>query len=68
MSDTFGGSATDRQIIERSELLHDKFTKGDSIMADRGFIVQDLFCLKGVVVNTPTVMRNMNQVEDVNKR
>lgn len=63
VSDAYGGSASDRQIVERSELLEkDLVEEGDSIMADRGFIVQDLFCLKHVQVNTPTVMRGLTQL------
>jgi len=63
ISDAFGGSTSDRQIVEQSELLsEEKFSPGDSIMADRGFIVQDLFCLKQVQVNIPTVMRGLTQL------
>ena len=37
VSPAYGGSTSDRQIIESSELLEDgKFESGDSIMADRG--------------------------------
>ena len=40
ISPSYGGSASDRQIIERSELLADKkFLPGDEIMADRGIMV-----------------------------
>ena len=40
VSPAYGGSTSDRQIIERSELLKDgKFESGDSIMADRGIMV-----------------------------
>ena len=40
VSPAYGGSTSDRQIIERSELLEDgKFESGDSIMADRGIMV-----------------------------
>ena len=39
VSPAYGGSTSDRQIIESSELLEDgKFESGDSIMADRGKI------------------------------
>ncbi len=63
ISEAYGGAASDRQIVERSSLLQENlFENGDSIMADRGFIVQDLFALKQVHVNIPTVMRNMNQL------
>ncbi len=63
VSDAYGGSASDRQIVERSELLKKPLTeRGDSIMADRGFHVQDLFCLHGVRINTPTYMRGISQL------
>ena len=63
VSPAYGGSASDRQIIERSDLLEDgKFASGESIMADRGIMVQDLFASKNVQVNTPTTMRGRNQL------
>jgi len=63
ISEAYGGARSDRQIVERSELLKDGFfCRGDSVMADRGFIVHDLFALKSVEVNIPTVMRNMSQL------
>lgn len=44
VSSAYAGSASDRQIIERSTLLDcDKFSSGDSIMADRGIMTKDLF-------------------------
>lgn len=46
-SEAYGGSTSDRQILERSHLL-DKCESGDSIMADRGFNVQDIFAPRGV--------------------
>ncbi len=64
ISEVYGGNTSDRQIVERSQLLTKVgiFAKGDSIMADRGFIVQDLFCHHQVHVNVPTVMKNMVQL------
>lgn len=63
ISEVYGGATSDRQIVESSDLLRPgTFERGDSIMADRGFIVQDLFCLHNVHVNIPTVMRNMVQL------
>lgn len=50
ISDSYGGSASDRQIIEKSNLLDhasQSFEKGDFIMADRGILVQDLFANQG---------------------
>lgn len=64
VSDAYGGSASDRQIIENSSLLHQSmFDKGDSIMADRGIMVQDLFATKDVYVNTPTMLKGKSQLD-----
>lgn len=66
ISDAFGGSTSDRQIIERSDLLKpDKhmFEPGDSIMADRGIMVQDLFASQDVYVNTPTMLKGRSQLD-----
>lgn len=65
VSDSYGGSTSDRQIIERSPLCNksDMFTSGDSIMADRGIMVQDLFAAKDVKVNTPHMLRGKSQLE-----
>jgi len=35
----------------------------DSIMADGGILVQDLFSHHDVAVNTPTVLRGKSQLE-----
>ncbi|XP_048242560.1 uncharacterized protein LOC124133758 [Haliotis rufescens] len=66
ISESFGGSASDRQIIEQSPLLnpsHGMFEKQDSIMADRGIMVQDLFAAQDVQVNTPTMLKGKSQLE-----
>ena len=67
VSEAYGGSASDRQILERSELLtkQNNFSRGESIMAVRGFLVQDLFATQGVVLNVPTTMKGKNQLEPV---
>ena len=54
ISDCYGGSASDRQIIEGSALYHnaeEMFNRGDSITADKGFLVQDLFAPFGISIN-----------------
>ncbi|XP_076067689.1 uncharacterized protein LOC143040483 [Oratosquilla oratoria] len=64
VSDSYDGSASDRQIIERSCLIQGHmFESGDSIMADRGIRVQDLFALLDVKVNTPTMLQRKSQLE-----
>jgi len=63
VSDAYGGSASDRQIIERSDVVKNfSFQEGDSIMADRGIMVQDLFAAKNVKVNTPHMLRGKHQL------
>ena len=63
VSEAYGGAASDRQILERSELLNeDMFEDKDQIMADRGIRVQDLFASKNVLVNTPTMLRGKSQL------
>ena len=61
MSDACGGSTSDRQMIERGGLIN-KVSKGDSIMADKGFDVHDLFAPVDVTVNIPTFFRNKNRM------
>ena len=65
VSDSYSGSTSDRQIIERSDLVSKEsmFSKGDSIMADRGIMVQDLFATRDVKVNTPTMLKGKSQLE-----
>jgi hypothetical protein len=63
VSEAYGGSASDRQIVERSELLKNTmFEKGDQIMADRGFVVQDLMCSQQVQVNMPSFLKGLHQL------
>jgi len=59
--ESYGGSASDRQLVERSGLTK-KCEAGDSIMADRGFNVQDMFATRDITVNIPTFMKNKNQL------
>ena len=64
ISPSYGGSASDRQIIERSTILKDNLLeRGESIMADRGIMVQDLFARQGVQVNTPHMLKGKSQLE-----
>ena len=66
ISDSYGGLASDRQIVERSELVQpefNKFRRRDSVMADRGIMVQDLFATQDVFVNTPTMLKGKSQLE-----
>lgn len=61
ISEAYGGSVSDRQIIERSNLLQ-KCDDGDSIMADRGFNVQDIFAQKNIKLNIPAFLKGRSQL------
>ncbi|XP_045781879.1 uncharacterized protein LOC123878621 [Maniola jurtina] len=64
ISECYGGSVSDRQIIERSELVN-RCDSGDSIMADRGFNVQDIFATKDVTINIPTYLKGKTQIPGI---
>ncbi|XP_062578650.1 uncharacterized protein LOC134240580 [Saccostrea cucullata] len=61
VSSAYGGSTSDRQIVERSSLLN-LCDPGDSIMADKGFNVQDMFVHKNIQINTPTFFKKKNRM------
>lgn len=52
ISQLYTGSISDREIIRRSGFLNLPFDDKDSIMADKGFTIQDLLPL-GVSLNLP---------------
>ena len=56
VTDSYGGSASDRQIVERSNLTRICDPK-DSLMADKGFNVQDIFAPFDVQINIPEFLR-----------
>lgn len=65
ISDCYGGSVSDRTIIEQSDLLADagtRFERGDIIMAYRSILVQDLFAPFGVKVEVPPSMKGLSRV------
>lgn len=61
ISHAYGGSASDRQIIERSPLTS-IMDPGDAMMVDKGFDVQDIFAPLNVTVNIPTFFRKKNRL------
>ncbi|XP_062615043.1 uncharacterized protein LOC134276769 [Saccostrea cucullata] len=61
VSPAYCGSTSDRQIVERS-CLKNLCDQGDSLMADKGFNVQDIFASKDVTINIPTFFRNRNRM------
>jgi len=61
VSEAYGGSTSDRQTVERSNLVN-KCDPGDEIMADKGFNVDDLFLPYQIAVNIPTFFRKRNRM------
>lgn len=61
ISPAYGGCTSDHQIVERSNLPM-RCDSGDSVMADKGFNVQDLFAHRNVTINIPTFFRNKNRL------
>ena len=47
------GNASDKQIVKETGLLVDRLEKGDSVMADEGFLIQDLVDPLGITLNIP---------------
>ena len=61
VSSAYGGSASDRQIVERSNLMK-MCDPSDEIMADKGFNVEDLFIPYQVSINMPTFFKRKNRL------
>ena len=62
----YTGSISDREIVERSGFLNLPFSVGDSVMADKGFTIEDILPL-GVSLNIPPFLGMSDQMsaEDV---
>ena len=56
VSDLYTGSISDKEIIIQSGFL-DKLSKGDGVMADKGFLIQDELagCQTSTSCNTPVI-------------
>ena len=55
ISDLYGGLISDKEITSKSGFIN-KFQRGDEVMADRGFNIQEMLASKGVRVNVPPFM------------
>ena len=63
LSNLWGGHVSDRQITEQSELVSGRLLeRGDSVMADRGFDIQDLLAPMGVKLNIPATLNGQQQL------
>lgn len=61
ISQLYTGHTSDREIITRSGFLNLPFNRGDSVMADKGFTINDLLPL-GVSLNIPTFLGSKGQM------
>ena len=70
VSDLYPGCISDKELTRRCGIL-DMLDKGDIIMADRGFDIEEDLILKGVRLNIPPFLRGkqqLNQLELVETR
>lgn len=61
VSELYGGHCSDKAIVEDCGILQ-LLEEGDSVMADRGFEIQDLLAKKKVYLNIPPFMRCKDQL------
>ena len=59
ISQLYTGSISDREIVLRSSLLSQKFEDGESVMADKGFQIQDIL-LSGSTDDSNNIEGSMN--------
>ena len=59
----FPGSISDKELTRKSGLL-DLLERGDSVMADRGFDIEDDLILQGVRLNIPPFLRGKQQLDE----
>ncbi|XP_078367675.1 uncharacterized protein LOC144651608 [Oculina patagonica] len=60
-----GGSISDRDLTVRCGILSKDWAKGDVLMADRGFEIQDDLALLGVKLNIPPFYRMVMRAFDL---
>ena len=63
VSKLFPGSISDKELTRKSGIL-DVLESGDSVMADRGFDIQDDLTPLGVKVNIPPFLRGKKQLDE----
>jgi len=63
ISQLYTGSISDREIVRRSGFLDQQFIDGDSVMADKGFTIQDLLPLN-VSLNLPPFLGSDAQMSE----
>ena len=61
VSQSYEGSISDRKLVELSGLLQ-MLEPGDEVMADKGFLIQDLLAPIGVRLNVPPLLQSKSQM------
>ena len=61
MSDLYEGSISDRDLVVASGIL-DKLERGDSVMADKGFDIEDLLLPIGARLKIPPFLDKRQQM------
>ena len=67
VSEAYGGSSTDRKIVERF-CLPEMLTSGDQVMADKGFNCNDMFIPTKWVSTFLNFLRRKAECRDNNER
>lgn len=62
-SSLFPGCISDKELTRRSGIL-DLLEPGDSVMADRGFDIEEDLILCGVKLNIPPFLRGKGQLSE----
>ena len=60
VSDAFEGNISDKEIVKQSGFL-DYLEKGDVVLADRGFLIEDLCLEKGAKLVIPPFLKNRSK-------
>ena len=63
ISKQYAGSISDKELTRNSGML-DLLEPGDSVMADRGFDIQDDVALLGVRLNIPLFLKGKSQITE----
>jgi len=61
VSEAYEGSISDKKLVDVRGLL-DKLEPGDEVMADKGFLIQDLLIPRGVRLNIPPFLQKNTQM------
>lgn len=63
VSKLYPGSISDKELMKKSGLI-ELLECGDSVMADRGFDIEDELIVRGVQLNIPPFLRHKSQLDE----